>query len=101
MGDGVLGHVAEEDGPDCDSQLGGRELAVEVLQRLPDGAGLAVTAPDHGLDARAARRHKGEFRRDKEGIRHDEHDDREQAQTEAVHGLIVLDLRRGHIRAAC
>jgi len=76
------------------------ELTVEVLQRLADGAGLAVAAPDHRVDARAAGRHEREFRRDEEGIRRDEHNDREQAQTQAVHGLIVLDLRRGHIRAA-
>ena len=64
------------------------------------GAGFAVPAPDHCLDPRAAGRDEREFRGHEEGVGRDEGDDGQQPQTQDVHGLIVLDLRRGHIRAA-
>ena len=100
MGDGILGNVAEQDGREGDAELCRRQQAVQIADRLAHRTRLAVAAPDHRLEPRAAGRHEREFRRDEEGVGRDQHDDRDEAQAQDVHGLIVLDLRRGHIRAA-
>src|SRR6185503_10827693 len=85
MGDGVLGDVAEQNRGDGDAQLGGRELAVQVGERLLNGLGLAVAPAYHGLDAGAARRDERELRRHKKRVRRDEDEDGEEAQAERLY----------------
>src|SRR5262249_46777798 len=87
MGDGILGGVAEEDGCERDAELRGGQQLVEIGERLPHGARLAVAAADHGFDAGAARGDEGKLRRHEEGIGPDEHDDGQQAQPQGVHDL--------------
>ena len=76
-----------------------REEAIELAERLAHDARFAIASADHGLDPRAAGRDEREFSRHEEGVGRHKRDDRQQPQTEDVHGLIVLDLRRGYIRA--
>jgi len=99
--DGILGDVAEQDGRERDAELRRRQEPVQLAERLTHDPRLAIPAPDHRLDPRAAGRHQRELGRHEEGVGRDQREDGQEAQTEAVHGLIVLDLRRGHIRAAC
>jgi len=94
--DGVLRDVAEQDRGDGDAELRGGELAVEVLERLADGAGFAIAAADQGFDPCATRRYEGEFGRHEKCVRRHEHDDGDQAQAQDVHGLKVLCFPRGH-----
>jgi len=49
------------------------------MERAAVGASFAGATTDHRVDPRASRRHQREFRRYKEGVRRDEHDDRHQA----------------------
>ena len=100
MGDGILGNVAEEDGCEGDAELGRREEPVQLPERLAHDPRLAVAAADHRLDSRAAGCDERELGRYEEGVGRDQGDDGQEAQAQDVHGLIVLDLRRGHIRAS-
>src|SRR2546423_7067347 len=87
MRDGVLRDVAEQKRRHRDAQLGGGELAIEVPQCLAHRARLAIAAPDHRVDARAARGDERELRRHEEGVGRDQHDHSQQAQPQGVHDL--------------
>ncbi len=93
--DGVFGHIAEQDRRDGDAELGGRELAVQVLKGRLDGPCLAVATPHHRLDAGAPCGDESELGRDEERVREHQRHDREQAQPERFRG--GARHRRGNI----
>ncbi len=99
VGDRILGHVAEQDGCQRDAELRRRKEPVQIAEGFAHDARFPVAAPRHRFDPCAPGRDKREFRRHEEGVGQDERDDGQQPQTQDVHGLIVLDLRRGYIRA--
>jgi len=101
MRDGILGDVAEQDGRQRDAELRRREEAIQLPERLAHGCAL-LRSPRRIMASIAC---GGTLRAPnsaatKKALAATKRDDGQQAQTEAVHGLIVLDLRRGHIRAA-
>ena len=73
-GNGFFGDVSQQDRSDRDSELGGRELPIEILQGGLDHLGLLVAGLHHGIDAGATGRDQGKLGRHKERICHHQHD---------------------------
>ncbi len=69
MCDRILGDVAEQDRREGDAELRRREEAVEIAKRFAYDARLAIAAPDHAFDARAAGGDQRELCGHEEGVR--------------------------------
>ena len=79
--DRFFGHVTQQNRGNGDAELGGGELAVEIVQGLLYDPGLAVSLLDEGVDPGFSRSDQGELGRDEEGVRRQKNDDGENAKT--------------------
>jgi len=86
-----LADPAQAERRDGDAELRTRDGAVEIVLRPADDAGQTIAAIGQFVDAGASRTDERELRRDEEGVRRYEREDRAEPQSESeVHSAVRL-----------